>query len=139
MLNLIKLNFESHLFLYFQLSILTFSFHYTHFMNMLLFNSLTFSTIEHGWYYSNLINVPFNLIDILRSHKTHDVLLHLCTLSILLFTSDSISPILWIIDSRFWNYLNIEFYNLFIFVSSFTKLTFHVLCFSPTSPKAIRF
>ena len=64
-------------------------------MNMVLFNSPNFSTIEHSWYYSNFINVPFNLIDILRSHKTHDALLHLSTLSILLFTYDSISPILY--------------------------------------------
>ena len=87
-----------------------------------LLNSLTFNTIEHSWSYSS---TTFTLIlsydsYVLQSLHPYELL------------TQNIKSSHFLVSLAFKSYS----YNPFMFLSTFTKLTFHVLYFSPTFSKA---
>ena len=82
-----------------------------------------------SWFYNDLRNFPITIL------QSHDVLIHVIHPAFLcdsqhLQSLHSYELLIQYIKSIFGISCSSKSYNPFIFVSNFTKLTFHVLCFS---------
>ena len=91
--------------------------------------NITFSIIEHSWFYKDLRNFPLTIL------QSRDVLIHVIHPAFFcdshhLRSLDSYELLIQYIKSLFGISCSSKSYNPFIFVSDFIKLTFHVLRFS---------